>query len=81
MIVTPVHDVSWCHTLAYASAILAAAKAFKGPQALGAPALECGYDPTEPGVCNNRSQFFLYQGKNVWKKEAGWLQPPAAETS
>jgi branched-chain amino acid transport system substrate-binding protein len=63
------------------SAILAAAKAFKGPQALGAPALECGYDPTEPGVCNNRSQFFLYQGKNVWKKEAGWLQPPAGESS
>jgi fructoselysine-6-P-deglycase FrlB-like protein len=25
VIVTPVHDVSWCHTLAYASAILAAA--------------------------------------------------------
>ena len=56
-------------------------KAFKGPQALGAPALECGYDPTEPGVCNNRSQFFLYEGKNVWKKEAGWLQPPASESS
>jgi branched-chain amino acid transport system substrate-binding protein len=58
------------------SAILAAVKAFKGPQALGAPELECGYDPSAPGVCNNRSQFFEYAGKNVWIKEAGWTQPP-----
>jgi branched-chain amino acid transport system substrate-binding protein len=59
------------------SAILAAVKAFKGPQALGAPELECGYDSSAPGVCNNRSQFFQYAGKNKWIKEAGWLQPPA----
>jgi len=61
------------------NAILTAVKAFKGPQALGAPALECGYDPSEPGVCNNRSQFFLYNGKNQWIKEAGWTQPPAGD--
>jgi branched-chain amino acid transport system substrate-binding protein len=59
------------------SAILAAVKAFKGPQALGAPALECGYNPSAPGVCNNRSQFFTYGGKNQWIKAAGWTQPPA----
>lgn len=59
------------------TAFLTAVKAFKGPQALGAPALECGYDPAEPGVCNNRSQFFTYAGKNKWIKAAGWLQPPA----
>jgi len=59
------------------TAILSAVKAFKGPQALGAPALDCGYNPSAPGVCNNRSQFFQYAGKNVWVKEAGWLQPPA----
>jgi branched-chain amino acid transport system substrate-binding protein len=59
------------------SAILAAVKAFKGPQALGAPALECGYDPSAPGVCNNRVQFFEYAGKNQWIKLAGWTQPPA----
>jgi branched-chain amino acid transport system substrate-binding protein len=58
------------------SAILAAAKAFKGPQALGAPALACGADPKAPGICNDRSQFFEYQGKNTWVKAAGWLQPP-----
>jgi branched-chain amino acid transport system substrate-binding protein len=59
------------------AAILAAAKAFKGPQALGAPALACGADPKAPGICNDRSQFFEYQGKNAWVKAAGWLQPPA----
>jgi branched-chain amino acid transport system substrate-binding protein len=61
------------------SAIQTAVQAFKGPQALGAPALECGYDPSEPGVCNNRSQFFEYAGKNQWIKMAGWTQPPAGD--
>lgn len=61
------------------AAILSAAKAFKGPQALGAPALECGYDPSAPGVCNNRSQFFEYAGHNKWIKTAGWIQPPAGD--
>ena len=54
-------------------------KAFKGPQALGAPQLECGYDPSAPGVCNNRSQFFEYAGHNKWIKTAGWTQPPAGD--
>ena len=58
------------------SAIQSAAKAFKGPQALGAPALECGYNSAAPGICNNRSQFFEYDGKNKWVKTAGWT--PAA---
>jgi branched-chain amino acid transport system substrate-binding protein len=59
------------------NSILSAVKAFKGPQALGAPALECGYNPAAPGVCNNRSQFFTYAGKNQWIKAAGWTQPPS----
>ena len=59
------------------ASILAAVKGFKGPQALGAPQLECGYNPSAPGVCNNRSQFFTYGGKNQWIKAAGWTQPPA----
>ncbi|MGH3271832.1 MAG: ABC transporter substrate-binding protein, partial [Trebonia sp.] len=61
------------------NAILSAVKAFKGPQALGAPQLECGYDPSSPGVCNNRSQFFEYAGHNKWIKTAGWTQPPAGD--
>ena len=61
------------------TAILTAVKAFKGPQALGAPALECGYNPSSPGVCNNRAQFFEYAGHNTWIKTAGWTQPPAGD--
>ena len=64
------------------SAILAKAKAFTGPQALGAPALDCGKYSNAPGVCNDRIQFFEYtggvtSGKPNWIKAAGWLQPPS----
>ena len=63
------------------AAILAKAKAFTGPQALGAPALDCGKYANAPGVCNDRIQFFEYtggvtKGKPQWTKMAGWLQPP-----
>jgi branched-chain amino acid transport system substrate-binding protein len=56
--------------------VLAAAKAFKGPQALGAPSLDCGKFKSAPAVCNDRAQFFAYQGKGVFVKEAGWLEGP-----
>ncbi len=62
------------------SAILAAGKAFKGPQALGAPSLDCGQFPSAPGICNDQAQFFEYVGKSSnppWIKVAGWLQPPS----
>jgi branched-chain amino acid transport system substrate-binding protein len=64
------------------SAILAKAKAFTGPQALGAPSLSCGKYSSAPGVCNDRIQFFEYtggvtKGKPQWTKLAGWLQPPS----
>jgi branched-chain amino acid transport system substrate-binding protein len=64
------------------SAILAKAKAFTGPQALGAPALDCGKYSSAPAVCNDRIQFFEYtggvtSGKPQWTKMAGWLQPPS----
>ena len=58
-------------------AILAKAKAFTGPQALGAPTLSCGKYANAPGVCNDRAQFFTYEGKNKWTKAATWLQPPS----
>jgi branched-chain amino acid transport system substrate-binding protein len=58
-------------------AVLQKAKAFKGPVALGAPALQCGKYPDAPGICNDRTQFFLYKGKHVFVKTAGWLQPPS----
>jgi branched-chain amino acid transport system substrate-binding protein len=60
--------------------VIAAAKAFKGPQALGAPALNCGQFASAPAVCNNQVQFFQYQGKNQFTKVAGWTKPPANES-
>jgi branched-chain amino acid transport system substrate-binding protein len=60
------------------SSIETAAAAFKGPQALGAPSLDCGEFSAAPAVCNDRAQFFEYQGKNVFTKVAGWLTPVAA---
>jgi branched-chain amino acid transport system substrate-binding protein len=56
--------------------VLVAAKAFKGPQALGAPSLDCGEFPSAPAVCNDRAQFFTYAGKGVFTKSAGWLRGP-----
>ena len=31
---------------------------------------------THPAVCNDRAQFFTYQGKGVFVKSAGWLEGP-----
>jgi len=61
--------------------VLAAAKAFKGPQALGAPSLDCGEFSNAPGVCNDRAQFFEYEGKNKFVKVAGWLTPVSNPTT
>jgi branched-chain amino acid transport system substrate-binding protein len=62
------------------SSVIAAAKAFKGPQALGAPSLECGQFSAAPAVCNDQVQFFEYSGKNQFSKVAGWTKPPASLT-
>ncbi len=58
-------------------AVLAKAKAFTGPVALGAPQLACGKYPSAPAVCNDRAQFFQYHGKHAFVKVASWLQPPS----
>jgi branched-chain amino acid transport system substrate-binding protein len=57
--------------------ILAKAKAFTGPIALGAPQLACGKYSSAPAVCNDRAQFFDYHGKHAFVKVAPWLQPPS----
>jgi branched-chain amino acid transport system substrate-binding protein len=54
-----------------------ALRGFKGPQALGAPSLQCGKYKTEPAACNDQTQFFQYEGKGVFKRLTGWLRPPA----
>jgi branched-chain amino acid transport system substrate-binding protein len=58
-------------------AVLAKAKAFTGPLALGAPELKCGKYTDAPAVCNDQTQFFNYAGNNQFTKVAGWLRPPA----
>jgi branched-chain amino acid transport system substrate-binding protein len=61
---------------ASSSAVLDKLKAFKGPVALGAPELQCGKYGNAPAVCNDRTQFFTYEGGNNFVKAAPWLQPP-----
>jgi branched-chain amino acid transport system substrate-binding protein len=73
--------VRYLNQLGYGKAtpasILAKAKAFTGPVALGAPSLACGKYSSAPAVCNDRAQFFDYHGKHVFVKVAPWLQPPS----
>ncbi len=59
------------------AAILAKARAFTGPLALGAPSLDCGQYPSAPANCNDRAQFFQYKGGHTFVKVAGWLTPPS----
>jgi branched-chain amino acid transport system substrate-binding protein len=56
--------------------VLARAKAFKGPLALGSPKLQCGKYKDAPGICNDMFQAFTYQGKFVFKRASGWIGPP-----
>ena len=56
--------------------VLARAKAFKGPLALGSPKLQCGKYKNAPGICNDMFQAFTYQGKFQFKRASGWIGPP-----
>ena len=62
---------------ASAAKLTTAFRNFKGPQALGAPSLDCGKYKAEPAACNDQTQFFQYEGKGVFKRLTGWLRPPA----
>jgi branched-chain amino acid transport system substrate-binding protein len=57
-------------------AVLARAKAFRGPLALGSPKLQCGKYKNAPGICNDMFQAFTYQGKFAFKRASGWIGPP-----
>jgi branched-chain amino acid transport system substrate-binding protein len=57
-------------------AIIEKARSFTGPVALGAPELQCEKYEDAPAICNDRTQFFTYSGKNQFDKAAEWLQPP-----
>lgn len=56
-------------------AVLARAKAFNGPLALGAPKLQCGKYPEAPGICNDMLQAFTYKGKFQFERASGWIGP------
>lgn len=55
---------------------MTAIRNFKGPQALGAPSLQCGKYPAEPAACNDQTQFFQYLGAGKFKRITGFLRPP-----
>jgi branched-chain amino acid transport system substrate-binding protein len=52
------------------------AKAFKGPQAWGAPTVECGKYPEAPAICNDQTKFFNYEGKGKFTPAGGWQRSP-----
>jgi branched-chain amino acid transport system substrate-binding protein len=51
-------------------------RTFRGPQALGAPSLQCAKYPAEPAACNDQAQFFQYHGAGKFERITGFLRPP-----
>lgn len=51
-------------------------KAFKGPLIMGAPTVNCGYDPSQPAACNDSTKFYQYEGKGKFVAVSGFLHPP-----
>jgi branched-chain amino acid transport system substrate-binding protein len=52
-------------------------KAFAGPLALGSPVIQCGKYPEAPGVCNDHTQFYQWNGQgNPMTKAGDWVPPP-----
>ena len=51
-------------------------KAFKGPLILGSPVLQCGKYPEAPGVCNDYTQFYKYNGAAEWEHAGDFVGPP-----
>ena len=57
-------------------AIAEQARAFKGPLAFGAPALDCEKYSDAPAVCNDQTKFFKYEGKGKFERASGFVRPP-----
>ena len=55
--------------------VLAKAKAFKGPLALGPPKLVCGKYKDAPAICNDSIQAFTYKGKFQFTRASNWISP------
>jgi branched-chain amino acid transport system substrate-binding protein len=52
------------------------AQAFAGPLIMGAPSVQCGYDPEQPAACNNQTKFYTYEGAGQFVPASDWLRPP-----
>ena len=51
--------------------------AFNGPLVLGSPIIKCGKYPKAPGVCNDHTQFYKWNGQGKPMTNAGdWVGPP-----
>ncbi len=51
--------------------------AFEGPLALGSPVIQCGKYSEAPGVCNDHTQFYQWNGTgNPMTKAGDWVGPP-----
>jgi branched-chain amino acid transport system substrate-binding protein len=58
-------------------AIVEQMKAFTGPLILGSPVLQCGKYPDAPGVCNDYTQFYKYNGSaDGWEQAGDFVPPP-----
>jgi branched-chain amino acid transport system substrate-binding protein len=57
-------------------AIAEQAKAFKGPQAFGAPSVQCAKYADAPAVCNDQTKFFKYNGQGKFERASGFVRPP-----
>ena len=58
-------------------AIVAQMKAFNGPLVLGSPVIKCGKYTEAPGVCNDHTQFYQWNGAGQPMTKAGdWVPPP-----
>ena len=51
-------------------------KAFEGPLILGSPVLQCGKYPEAPGVCNDFTQFYKYNGPDGFEQAGDFVGPP-----
>jgi len=52
-------------------------KAFNGPLVLGSPVIKCGKYTEAPGVCNDHTQFYQWNGSGQPMTKAGdWVPPP-----
>ena len=61
-------------------AIVSEMKEFEGPLILGSPVLECGKYPEAPGVCNDYTQFYKYNGAQEWEQAGDFVGPPEGWT-